>query len=350
MKKYLYYLTITAIFFGISCGGGGGTDFPDTPEQPSRIENPVRENSVPIGVSSFSIGSSGKFPFEDTQTPEGIGYRTVVKAVRHIATSELYTFPEQSNYGQTRNSIRTLINDGHLVTHEIHVLNGPGMRRCTDRWTNGVKGRPVCDDEFDEMVLYDPQMRDALLNLFSEVVLHAQELESYGASVIICPELEDNHSRGTGGSYEELIKLLEQARWSRDKMVRNSVRHFIGDIPGVRSEVHPHNLGQFLGLVPQLRAGDIINTDGNSFAYNTDSNPPSFLIPEEDLRRMVDISQYYGIIFYIWSDRLQGLIQNGPNASMIFDGEYMNRNYVLRKPKELIAILLGLHPDEVKIL
>lgn len=345
--KLKYVATLLSCLILISCGGSGGSSSsPDTSS--SRLENPIRENTTPFGVSSFAIGVH-KFPAEDNQNSENIGYKTISKAVRHIATNELYTFPEVPDHSRVLSVVSDLIDSGHSVTHEIHILNGPAMRRCQDRVVNSIAGRNVCDDEFDDLVLSNTNMRNALQQLFSEVVSHAKSLEALGASVIICPELEDNHRLGNSGSYIELIKLLENAGWTdRSKIVRNSIKApDVGAIPGIRYELHPRSFEQIVSS--GLRPGDIINTDGTSFSFNSDSNPPSYLISENNIRRMIDYSQERGIIFFMWQDTMQGLIQIGPNSSTVVDGEYANRNYRIRKPIDIASILLGIRPEEVEL-
>lgn len=342
-KLIIFFVFAIILILAFACGGGPSSESPST-----GLQNALRENTTPIGLSSFAIGVSNKFPLEDSQVAEGIGYKTASRSVRHIATNELYTFPEAPTHQQIIDTVREFIELGHTVTHEIHILNGPAMRRCTDRWINGVTRYPVCSDDFDNLVRDDAAIRDALLNLFAEVVRYAQHLEELGATVLISIELEDNHSIDATNSYGIMVGLLEQAGWTdRSKMVRNSVKNFSGANLGLRTEYHPHSLSEFQALT--LSPGDIVNTDGNTFSFDSDTAPAPYLFSENDIRILVDKTQERGIIFYIWHDRLQGLIQHGPSASFSTDGAYQNRNYILNKPKEMIAILLGIHVDKVDI-
>jgi hypothetical protein len=320
-----------------ACGGGSGGSSPTSNRQ-GRIQNEILENTTALGVSTFALGVVNKFPLEDYQTPDGIGYKSVAKVVRHIATNELFTFPEIPDNSQIENTIAGFINDGHLVTHEIHVLNGPSMRKCRDQWLNNVVGKATCDQEFVRLLQTNSTMQSAVLNLFVQAIAHARKLEALGAEVLICPELEDNQTPET---FQILIDLLATAGWAdHSKIVRNGGRP--GEFGVVRYESH----GSSIASLGNLRPGDIWNNDGDTFYFNTDTTHANGAISENQIRSMIATAQQRGVITFIWSAALQGNHQVSPGNFIPYP-DYTNRNYVLEKPIEQAAILLGIAPENI---
>lgn len=337
MKKSIAIFLIAPIviylFCSGGCAGGGGGSNSDTSS--NTIQNTVLENVTPIGLSTFALGVP-KFPLEDVQTPEGVGYKSVARVVRHIATNELFTFPETPDHLQIETVIKSFIDAGHLVTHEIHILNGPSMRKSRDPWTNNLFGGPTSDQEFVNGLQSSQGVRDAVQNLFAEAVAHAQALEALGAEVIICPELEDNETHET---FQILLNLLSNVGWNEPtKIVRNA--GYPGEFGSVRHESHGmEDLGQ-------LRPGDILNNDGNTFCFNSNPDCAPGALTENDVRYAVQTTQARGIIYFLWSAHLQGNQQVSPGNFIPYP-EYTNRNYVLEKPIEQAAILLSISPNEI---
>lgn len=332
-------IVISLIVFLGECGGGGGSSGGGggAPEPaPGKIQNSIVENSTPYGLSTFAMGIVGKFPLEDSQTPEGIGYKTVAQVVRHIATNELYTFPETPNRQQVISTLQEFIKNGHLVTHEIHILSGPGMRKGRDTWINGVVGRSVYDEEFVSMLQSNQTVRAAVQQLFNEVVAYANVLEGIGVEVLICPELEDNENHNT---FKILLNMLVAAGWTdATKTVRNG--GFPGEFAGLRYEAHS------LYDINSLRAGDILNGDGNTFYFSDQSNPNNGSYSEAQERSALATSEARGIIFFIWSAHLQGNQQVSPGNSIPYPA-YTDRHYVLDNPIGMASILLGVQKSEV---
>jgi len=334
------FLSIVFSLCLLSCGGGGGSSATDTPNQNNnrRIQNPILENVIPLGVSTFALGVVGKFPLEDYQTSDMIGYKSVAKVVRHIATNELFTFPETPDISQIQNVLAEFISNGHLVTHEIHILNGPSMRKCRDQWVNNVVGKSVCDEEFVRLLRTSQSMRDSVLNLFAAAIAHAHQLQSLGVDVLICPELEDNQTHET---FQILLDLLSTAGWSdMSKVVRN------GGSPGEFGIVRYESHGSSMAALGGLRPGEIWNNDGDTFYFNTDTTHATGAISENQIRSMITTAQQRGVITFIWSAALQGNHQVSPGNFIPYP-DYTNRNYVLEKPIEQAAILLGITPENI---
>ncbi len=354
-------IVFTSILFHSGCGGSGSGDDNNDPNEPvitTRIVNPIRENAVSVGLSTFALGVEGKFPVEDLQqedgkgNKQGIGLKTVLRAVRNIATNELYTFPEKPTQAQVIDTLSYFLSKGHNVLHEIHILNGPGMRRGSDWFVNSVMGYNVYDEDFVDLIQWNPNMRAAVQDLFSDVVVYAKELEQLGVDVYICPELEDNHQSGEWGSFGVLLHMLQAAGWvnedgslRRDKTVRNGGSDH--RIPGVRYEYHPHSVAELNRYNPL--EGDFVNMDGKSMYFNAETNKPDYLFSENDVRQLIEHCQRNNLVFYIWLADLQGLNQNA-QWSYIPYPQNNNRYYYLRQPKTLVSMLLGVSEDTVEIL
>jgi hypothetical protein len=341
--KYIteFFLTVFCVYSVIilSCSGsGGGTGGgQDTGggSTDNRIQNTIVENTTPFGLSTFALGVPGKFPLEDSQTPEGIGYKSVAKVVRHIATNELYTFPETPSHPQVQGVLESFINEGFLVTHEIHILNGPSMRKSRDPWINGVVGRNVSDSEFVSMLQSNQKVRDAVQNLFGEVVAYANTLEAVGINVLICPELEDNENHNT---FNILLSMLANVGWTdKSKIVRN------GGIPGENGTRYESHTISNVGI---LRPGDIFNNDGNTFCFNTKPNCAPGALTESQIRSAIQNTQARGAIMFVWSAHLQGNQQTSPGNFIPYP-EYANRHYVFDGPIESASLLLGVSESEV---
>lgn len=356
MKTYLKLILLLVSFLLIfpACGGGGSSNNEETEGDvgitnsqnnliPRRIQNPIKENKVPVGLSSFSLGVTEKFPYGDESQAEGVGYLQVSRAIRHIATNELYNFPEKPDPNKVYESLKILVEQGHLVTHQIHILNGPGMRTKQDRWINSIMGQEVSDDYFNQLLRSNSIVRDKVLNLFSEVVEHARRLEQLGITVLICPELEDNQTVGDSGGFGIFLDFLNRVGWSdRSKIVRNGGS--VGRIPGIRYEVHPEDLNHLRGF--NLRPGDVVNMDGKSFGFG--NSVPSFLHTEEDVRDLIKFAEEKQIIFYIWYGPLQGLVQASRYGYYPYPS-YDDRYYILDNPKVMISLLMGIKESEVVI-
>lgn len=345
-----FILSFIVIVVVLSCGSGGsGGDNPIPPEEIPTITNPILENDAPLGISSYAMGVPNKFPLEDSQTPEGVGYKSVAKTVRHIATNELYTFAETPDYEQLYNTIKSFVDNGHLVTHEIHILNGPGIRNKNDPWIESITGQNPGKDTFNSWLKYDPKVRDAILNLFAEAVAHAKRLETLGnVRVIICPELEDNHRGGESGEFGILLGFLQQAGWTnpdgslrRQDTVRNTM---LGDeIQSLIIEKHCNSIS----CTNSLRPGDIFNNDGVTFVFDSDNCSNSRFISEDNIRQMRDIALAHGVIFYAWHSELQG--RKIVNCQDQAAANRKDRTYVLRNPITQASILLGIKPEEVTL-
>lgn len=332
--KQIFTLAIFLSILLVGCGDGTMDGLQD-PQFNNVIKNTIKENTIPVGLSSFAMGVVGKFPLEDTQTPEGVGYKSVARVVRHIATNELYTFPETSNELQVEETIKFFLDNGHAVTHEIFILNGPSMRKCRDPWINGVLGKKVCDEEFVRSLQHDPMTRAAVQSLFNKVVVYAKRLEALGATVLICPELEDNQTHST---FKILLEFLNKAGWrDSSKIVRNGGSP--GEFGNVRFETHDDT------AISKLRPGDIVNNDGNSFVFY-DEKPNSGEIPENRIRYMLEHAESLGVIAFLWNTRLQGNVQASPGNFIPYPS-YTDRTYVLKRPAAQAAILLGINETEV---
>ena len=369
---------LAAVVIAVGCNSGSGKDIvklpgpmggdktPDgtpTPSPnpdaegttPNRIVSGVRQNTVAVGLSSFAMGVTNKFPLEDNQNIEGIGYKVAARAVNKIATNELYTFPEKPDPAQVKETIKFFIDNGHQVVHEIHILCGPCMRIGTDRFVTPyipqTEGNSNQDEVFIDQLYSNQALQQAVLDLFHEVVLHAKELEGLGAEVYICPELEDNHSRGDSGSYGILLNYLKVAGWQdpngdlrKDRVVRNGGS--VGNIAGIRYESHGHDLANF--RFNGLRPGDFFNMDGNSFYFNSDENKPSFQFSEDDVRTMVQEAEQRNLVMFVWHSELQGLVQAARFDYRVV-GSSRDRAYILKKPKDQIAILQGVPVEQVEV-
>lgn len=358
-KKSLLTLILTCglgIFLAVACGRGSGSDeivkeLPGVLLEKNRILNRIRDNGTPVGLSTFAMGVRGKFPLEDTQQIQGIGYKVVARSVRVIATNELYTFPEQPDHDQIKETIKFFIDSGHDVVHQIFILNGPGIKAGSDRVINSFVGREVKHNEYRDLLFNSSYFRDRVLNLFSEVVTHARALEAIGAEVFISPELEDAHSDGESGSFGILLDLLKASGWTnhdgnlrREYVVRNGGS--VGKIRGIRYEVHTRDINKL--KEKGLRPGDFVNTDGQSFSFNSDKDKPGYLFTENEIRELLDYCEENGLIFFIWSDRLQGLRQVAKEGFVPFH-DLNNRIYELKNPVDLISILLRVRAEEVRL-
>jgi hypothetical protein len=308
------------------------------------ITNPIRENDAPLGLSSYAMGVVGKFPLDDSQVPEGIGYKSAARVVRHIATNERYTFPEQTDSQQIEETVKYFVDKGHLVTHEIHVLDGPGIRRQANPWVNKVFGHYTGPSEFRQGLMYDPKVIDAVTNLFAEAVGHAYRLEYYGAEVIICPELEDNEDHA---SFQQLLNILKNVGWSdRSKIVRNGGT--MGEFAGLRYETHDSSID----AANSLRPGDIWNNDGRNMYLNSEPASENFsnAVSENTVRAIVELGQAKGFIVYPWEEELQGMFNNnGLQGAAAHTSAYTNRTYVFKKPVDQVSILLGIQPNQVTL-
>ena len=355
MKKSSFLPIAFVVAFIVACGSGGGSssdggsDSPDAPV--SRIKNPILENPSPLGISTFAIGVDGKFPIEDAQqTPEGLGVTTVVGVVRNVATNELFDFPEHpGTRDQVKAHLKKLVDTGHIVTHEIHVLNGPGMRKDGDWKVNAVFGYNVSDETFVKELPRNPAAQNGVRAIFNDAVAYARQLEALGVQVLICPELEDNHDAATERdrsgnltSYGWLISFLTDAGWARESIVRNGLGGgHIHAIPNIRYEVHH---GSPNTALTGLQAGDIFNMDGVSFTFGDEASK-SCLYTEDQVRQLRDNALNKGVIFFIWHSELQGLYYNGCSYAAIPSRD--NRNYNLKKPIRQASILLGIPPEQV---
>ena len=311
-------LTLTTITF-VACGGGGGGGQPQDnggPDTPS-VSAPL--NITPIGMSSFALGVPS-FPVDQLLD--------ISKSVGRVATNELYTFPEQPDRTQITAALKSLIDEGYDVFHEIHILNGPGMRKSTDSWINGVVGKHTSNEQFIDLLKSNQTVKNAVDGLFAEVVAEARALEAIGVEVVICPELEDNHTHND--SYNILLNALYKAGWTdKSKIVRNT--HLGSPMADLRKEVHASSLADMKKR--NLRAGDIQNNDGQTMGS----------IPQEELAAMAKYAQEHDIVFYLWIAEMQGLrhVAGGKPWQMDILGAYDQRNYSIPEPEVYRNILVS---------
>jgi hypothetical protein len=210
------------------------------------------------------------------------------------------------------------------------------MRKSRDQWINGIVGRNVSDSEFVSMLQSNATVRAAVQSLFNEVVVYANDLEGLGVDVLICPELEDNETHST---FNILLGMLSTAGWTDStKIVRNGGTP--GEFSGLRYEAHS------LYALGNLRPGDILNGDGNTFYFSNQSNPGTGAYSEDQERSSLSLAQAKGVIFFLWSAHLQGNVQISPGNASAYPS-YSDRHYVLDNPVGMSAILLGVKPEEV---
>ncbi len=300
----------------------------------------VSDNKTFRGASSFALGVKS-FPREDSRS--GLGYNSFIRTIRKIATNELYTFPEKSNKDNIKNTIAELIANGHSVFHEIHVLNGPGIRGASDYFVNSLFNRKMYNKEFKKLLKTDSYTQQRVLKLFRRVVVHAEALQNLGAYVVICPELEDNEDNE---SYEILVKLLKKAGWKDErKMVRNSIYNAYPTRTNIRYEAHPHSqLEVEMYLNRGIRKGSILNTDGTSFRFNGETGTRK-TISQEQIEKSITLTSKKGVIFFAWYSPLQGY----DNHDQSYSGSYTDRNYTISKEnrKNFGAILARKPVDSV---
>lgn len=372
MKKQLNWLIFLLIFLigsmAIGCknsSSSGDTAKPTpTPDPNTEIEEaffPIRENLVPVGYSSFPLGVPGKFPHTDDAQAEGVGYRKVARSVRRIATNELFTFPEQSDPELVYESVKFFIDNGHQVTHEIHILCGPCMRDRNDKFINEAAGKVLSQRDFVNELFFNVKLQKAVLSKFEEAVNHAKRLEELGATVYISPDLEHRH---TQQSFQILVDFLRAAGWTNpdgsprlDRIVSNGVDPYLSSFPGIRKEFHVRSLTAVAQMMHngQMRPGDFINTDGKSF-YFEGNTVKSHLFSEGEIREFIKVCEANNIIFYAWYGPLQGLAQVddygyipiNATTGMPDRGALRDRAYLLDKPYRLASMLMGISEDELR--
>jgi hypothetical protein len=352
--KFAVLFSLGVVLAFIACGGGGGGSNGSTPtnsiSNSSVIGNPILENSVPIGVSTYALGTIGKFPLDDAQSKDGIGYKTVAETVQHIATNELYTFTENqqpASEQQVEAVLQGFINDGHSVFHEIHIIYGPGIRNNRDVWIQGVIGYQPGATGFEKLLETNQTVKDAVLNLFVGAVEHAKRLEAIGVTVVICPELEDNHVGSAEVGFTILMDTLQKAGWTNPDgslrvadMVRNSMPG--GKTPaGVRTENHGDP-----SAMNTLQSGDIFNNDGKGLAFPTDQFQNN-RVSESSAKNAQAKAQATGIIYFVWSDQLQGWWPTDNYGTDTALPTFYNRNYEVHNPVGLISILLNIPDSQV---
>ena len=296
------------------------------------------ENVIPYGMSTFALGVDN-FPREE--------YLNIAKKIRHVATNELWLFPEH-NETEIQNKkyfLQQLLEHGNLVTHQIHILNGPGLRSAEGDLRLKEKFGYVVDDEIlIEGLFSDPKFRNGINEIFIDVIKYARELETMGVHVFICPELEDNHESGENhNSYAILLNLLNSNGWPRTKTFRNPNSPIIKNrIDGIHYELHPHSWKEFTVALTYLRANDFINTDGNSFTFTDDKNferaSSPTLIPQSDIEKMLKLVAEQRIISYVWQAEMQGYkFMNGVHKPF---PSLQQRNYIIDQPKDIEKMLL----------
>lgn len=366
----MYSLLKILIFFLIclaSCKSGSNSSGSDpqselTPETERRIVNQIKENLVPYGYSTFALGVPNKFPLEDNQNIEGIGYKVVAQSVRRVAVNFLYAFPEPPDPNQAIDFVKFLIDQGHIVTYEVYVMFGPAIRAGSDRIMVDSVGnaysscgsKSECVEVYKDLIWNNSVAREAVRQEFAGAVNHAKEVEALGADVYICPEIEDNDDKiNESGFFGKLyMNWLREFGWTnpdgslrRDKVVRNggSARN---RIPGIRYELHPHSMYELAqsGLVP----GDFWNNDGRDFWFESDNRKPDFFMSEEEIRWMRQWGEDHNVVGFIWYNELQGAITREHGDEKI--GPYRDRAYIMRSPRDMIAVLLGIPVEEVVLL
>lgn len=347
-------IVLFCTFIVCACGSSGSNGDSNDEVTPvevvfdSTIINPVVENTMPYGLSSFALGTIGKFPLEDDHpNASGIGYKSVAMTVRRMATNELYTFPEKSEGSdeQIYTTLKYFVDKGHIVTHEIHILNGPGIRNEQCMWLHSLVGYHPDADGFSHLLKYNNVVRNAVQNLFVAAVNHAKRIETLGnTEVLISPELEDNHYGGEEGTFGILLELLKNAGWQNsDGSLRraNTVRSTIvgKKIPSIRWEYHGD-----IGEVNYLRPGDIYNNDGKGYSLKSRTQSCN-TYNEDQIRQYISIAQQKGVIFYAWYSPLQGRIDMDCNSQPY--PNYEDRRYTMDNSRAQAAILLGINESEV---
>lgn len=180
-------LCVAAIAVLVSCGsgGGGGSSIIEEPQPDNLTVDWQLDNPVPRGIGSLALGVP-TFPREQ--------YMEVISVLKNNFTNHLWDFPQTSSKDLVYNFLAELAAKNHNVTHEIYIINGPGIRGGRSHLTNSLAGKTVKPEEFERLVRSNASFREKLLNEFKRVVGFAKLLEQLGIEILICPVLEDNLS------------------------------------------------------------------------------------------------------------------------------------------------------------
>ena len=289
---------------------------------------PYRDNSVPVGVSTYALGVPS-FPRAEVST--------VAKSVHLIATNQLIDFPDNQNNDNVYNYLKELRDSGFEVFHEIHIINAPGVRKGRSNLVNGWFGKAVSTNTFVKAIKTNQAIRDTILNKFSEVVTFAKQLEELGIEVVICPELEDNE---TDQTFNILLILLEKAGWVDNngklrvhKVVSNPMAGGNRVRLGIRKESHSFDTN-----MSKLLPGDIINGDGKPLEF-AKNNPSNYDSGKKIQQKLVACGQR-NLICYPWTAGLQGFKDyKNSTGARVYYGSYFHRRYVLDYPDKLAALL-----------
>ena len=327
IKKIYFILLISLIIILIfpACVGGGSSSSDTT--IPNSDSNKL-SNLTPLGLSTFAIAAPD-FPLSDlTKSNSKIAY---------IAINELYTFPEPGNHSVVKDYLSTQINQDYQIYFELHILNEPAIRKSQDYFVNGLMGRKISNKDFENLILKDAKLQNGIKKLFDEAVSYAKEIEKLGVKVVISPLLEGTMSVDC---QLKLISYLTAQGWSKTAIVLSN--KYLARQQGTLFEAHPTNLQEAKNFVADMSSGDIINTDGTSFTFDVDQNNKDYFFTQDDITQIINITQNYKIVFYLWQDRLQGLYQNGSNASASLDGVYNDRNYKIIYPEMISNLFAGI--------
>ena len=321
MKKYILLL-LTYLFF-TSC-----QQIDDSILDDVNPINPKLNNSIPLGLSTFAIAAS-EFPLSDLTKSNS--------KIKYIAINELYTFPEQGNHSVVKDHLTAKINEDYQIYFELHILNEPAIRKSQDYFVNGLMGRKISNKDFENLILKDVKLQNGIKKLFDEAVSYAKEIEKLGVKVVISPLLEGTMSVDC---QLKLISYLTAQGWSKKAIVLSN--KYLARQQGTLFEAHPTNLQEAKNFVAEMSPGDIINTDGTSFTFDVDQNNKDYLFTQDEISQLINITQNYKIVFFLWQDRLQGLIQTGSNASASLDGVYNDRNYKIIYPEIIANLFAGI--------
>lgn len=293
----------------ISCGGGGSSSNPDTPNQP-----PVEVTEPRVGLAIFGL-LNARFPLND--------------AIDMLSVQSRPTFSfTNKTFGENTQNYITLVDtlkaQGKSPYVGIYAICGPC--RIPRRDGRLVEFRKDLDiNALNRALANDPRTqedyRNFLIDLKQNLVSLYNDLE-----YDIYPELESNFDRA---AQTVAVRIAKEVFADSP-----NVRIVVNPLSNQRHANEPLEIHtDWPGNLSLVGKGDIINLDGSSFRFPGENGSG---LSFDATKQFVTDAVNKGVIFYLWRFEWQGLT---PGAHVSPDPD--QRNYIFPN-KDLIKELLQL--------
>lgn len=323
MKAIRTFLTISLLFIGCSCGGGGGESSVIAIAQEGEPCTEFVERAA-RGLSCLHCNHPRAI--EQARQITGVLRDS---CLQRVGTNFLVDGTFGFNPDLMREIVTILTEEGRSLEVTYFIANGPAQRRfsITANENFGVQINP---GDFRNLIFTSDSLRREYQELVSRLRPTIEYSVARGATVVVVPYLEDNLS---DSSFREMVSLTREVigdlpvSYGRNPCLAECFIGNQGGIPsGVRELLHT--------IETDFRiTGGIVSNDGFDYNSPATENNPEAATTLAQLGELRNVAEAQGNNFVLWSAPRQGLPIVPPGIDFTFPTPD-ERNYRLISPEE----------------